>query len=569
MSDDLSASVVCFTPRRVPVTTLGHSSTADTAEPSACSAPTIPVRPCPVCPRLDQEFEPWRQAAYWKAQHQRALARQQDLLLEIERLQAQLRLREQQLFGRKSEAGSTANEASTPPQPTPKKPRGQQRGQPGPSRRDHSHLPAREELLDLPPAQQCCSDCGQPLASFPGTEDSEVLEIEVQAHRRVLRRRRYRPTCACAHNPGLVSAKAAAKVIPKSIIGVSIWVEVLLDKFLFYRPTYRLLAEWQTRGLDLSLGTLTDGLQRLLPLFQPLYQALVARSQQQTHWHADETRWLVFATVEGKVGYRWFLWLFHSEEVVVFVLSSGRAHDVPEEHLGPVQEGILSVDRYSAYKAMRQVKEGLLVLAFCWAHVRRDFLEAARCWPREEVWALGWVERIGQLYQANEARLQALESQPATFAQKDGQLRQQVADMAAQTQQELAAAQLHPARKRVLTSLQEHWAGLTVFVEHPEVPLDNNTAERAVRGPVVLRKNSYGSGAVWAGELAALLFSLFQTLCLWNINPRQWLTAYLQGCAEAGGQVPSNWEELLPWRLSAEQRQAWSLKKETESADSS
>src|SRR5262249_18671662 len=82
----------------------------------------------------------------------------------------------------------------------------------------------------------------------------------------------------------------------------------------------------------------------------------------------------------------WFLWVFHSKEAVVFVLSSGRAHDVPEDHLGPVKEGILSVDRYSAYKAMKQVKDGLILLAFCWAHVRRDFLEAARAWPTEGRW---------------------------------------------------------------------------------------------------------------------------------------------------------------------------------------
>ena len=88
-------------------------------------------------------------------------------------------------------------------------------------------------------------------------------------------------------------------------------------------------------------------------------------------------------------------------------------------------------------------------------------------------------------------------------------------------------------REKVLESLQEHWDGLTVFVEHPEVPMDNNTAERVERGPVVGRKNNYGSGAVWAGELAAMLFSVFQTLCLWDINPRVWLTAYLQACANA------------------------------------
>ena len=134
------------------------------------------------------------------------------------------------------------------------------------------------------------------------------------------------------------------------------------------------------------------------PVFEPVYDQLVEHSQQQTLWHADETRWLVFATWEGKVGYRWYLWVFHAAEVVVFVLSPGRSHEVPEEHLGPVEEGILVVDRYTAYQAMDQVKDGTIVLAFCWAHVRRDFLDVARSWPDQEAWALGWVERIGELY---------------------------------------------------------------------------------------------------------------------------------------------------------------------------
>jgi transposase len=267
-------------------------------------------------------------------------------------------------------------------------------------------------------------------------------------------------------------------------------------------------------------------------------------------------------------GYRWFLWVFHSQEAVVFVLDSGRAHDVPEDHLGPVKEGILSVDRYAAYKAMKQVKDGLIVLAFCWAHVRRDFLEAARSWPTEEGWALGWVKRIGQLYQANDARLEVLD-QPAAFAAKDGQLRQHVEQLAQQAEQELADPRLHPARQKVLRSLQEHWAGLTVFVDHPEVPLDNNKAERAERGPVVLRKNSYGSAAVWSGELAAVLFSVLQTLCLWNLNPRVWLNAYLQACADAGGQAPADLSGFLPWQMGEERLKAWSLESQAEEEDSS
>jgi len=81
---------------------------------------------------------------------------------------------------------------------------------------------------------------------------------------------------------------------------------------------------------------------------------------------------------------------------------------------------------------------------------------------------------------------------------------------------------------------------------------------------VVGRKNYYGSGSVWSGELAAILFSLFQTLCSWGINPRTWLTAYLSQCAEAGGQAPPQPAALLPWNLSAEQRKAWSLDPQSE-----
>ena len=162
-----------------------------------------------------------------------------------------------------------------------------------------------------------------------------------------------------------------------------------------------------------------------------------------------------------------------------------------------------------------------------------------------------------------------MREQPEAFAQKDRQLRQHVEHMARQASQEMADPQLHPARKSVLASLQEHWEGLSVFVQHPEVPLDNNTAERVQRGPVVLRKNSYGSGAVWAGELAAMLFSMFQTLCLWNINPRAWLNAYLQGCAEAGGQAPAELNTFLPWRMPLGKRREWSLEKNEDPEDSS
>jgi transposase len=535
-----------------------------------CSAPPIPDGPCPVCPRLDQEFEPWRQAGYWKAMLQRALQREDQLRQEIEQLRAQLRLRDQQLFGRKTEtrAATAATVSPLHPDDPARRPRGQQRGRPGPGRRDHSHLPAVLEERAIPKEQCCCQSCGRPFAPVGGTEDSTLLEIEVKAHRRIIRRHRYRPTCDCSRHPGLITAPPAPRVIPKSILGVSIWVTVLLDKYLFYRPTYRLLADLSTHGLDLSLGTLTDGLQRLAPLFEPLYEALAAHSRQQPLWHADETRWQVFATVEGKVGFRWYLWVFHAAEVVVFVLAQGRAHDVPEDYLGPAAEGIMVVDRYKAYQAIDQVKKGQIVLAFCWAHVRRDFLTVARTWPEQEGWALDWVGRIGALYRLNDARV-AVREDAAALRTAEAALRAAVLTVGRQGEAELADATLHPARRKVLESLGTHWTGLTVFVEHSEVPMDNNTAERVQRGPVVGRKNYYGSGAVWAGRLAALLFSLLQTLSLWQLNARLWLTAYLTACAESGGAAPADVQRFLPWNLSAEQRRCWSMIGPEGSADTS
>ena len=66
-----------------------------------------------------------------------------------------------------------------------------------------------------------------------------------------------------------------------------------------------------------------------------------------------------------------------------------------------------------------------------------------------------------------------------------------------------------------------------------------------------------------------MLFSLLQTLCLWRLNPRAWLTAYLTACAEAGGEVAEDFERFLPWNASDEDRRRWSLAGTAADADTS
>lgn len=499
-----------------------------------------------------------QQVGYWKSRHRDALGRVAALEQKVEQLEGEKRQLQADLFGRRSETrplNDRSNHLDDPQYGTPpaRRGRGQQPENPGPKRRDYSCLPVHEESRDLPPERCVCPRCGQPLLLRGDTEDSEQIEIEVRAYRRVIHRRRYRRTCTCA-GPQTLTAPAPAKLIPKGRYGISVWVEILLDKYLTYRPTERLLASWRTLGLDLAPATVTDGLSRLEVLLEPIYRAIRERNRLGDLHQADETRWRVFIVLEGKEGHGWWLWVLSGPDTVAYLLDAGRDHGVPEGHYQAESRGVLVVDRYAAYKAMSWVKEGVIVLAFCWAHVRRDFIRVGKGWPEHKTWAVRWLGSIRTLYRLNDRRL-AAERDSAAFRAADDGLRQAVAAMETRRETERAGVGLATPCRKVLESLDEHREGLTRFVDDPRIPMDNNASERRARGAAVARKNFYGSGAAWSGRLAAALFSILATLSLWKLNPRNWLTWYFERCAEAGGRVPEDIQPFLPWNLGGEKKE--------------
>ncbi len=513
--------------------------------------------PCEGCSYRVENQKLKAERSYWQAMHRKAVQREARLKEEKEYLKAKLRLRERQLFGRKSEKnnGSKGNKEESD---NNKRRRGQQPGSVGHGRRMHNHLSVIEEVYDIPQEQRHCSFCNLPYKAFPGTDDSEEIIINVKAHRRVIKRKRYKRGCNCSATPPIISAQAPPKLIPKGRFGISVWVMALIEKYLSYRPTYRLLENLKLHGIDIAQGTVTDGLKRIEPLFEPVIEGITQRNLSEDRWHADETRWLVFATIEGKVGYRWYMWVFLSESTVVYKLDPTRSSKVPKKHFAKKQEeGILIADRYSAYKTL--LKGGKIKIAYCWAHVRRDFLSVAKDWPKQQGWAMEWVEDIGSLYHLNNERLKALED-AEDFSKADTSLREAVQEMAQKAEDQLTGDRVHPACRKVLKSLKNHWEGLTLFVEYPEVPMDNNRAERAERGPVLGRKNYYGSGSIWSGRLQAVMMSIFQTLLIWDINPQLWLTSYLQACAECGGEAPEDISGFLPWSMSENQRKTYSMR---------
>ena len=501
------------------------------------------------------------EAGYWKSRHADAVKRNKKLQEELDEANAEIRKLKADLFGRKSERQSSRDRSNHLDDPQDQnsanqKKRGQQPNRPGPARRDYSHLSVREQLVDVPPEERVCGRCGKPLADMGETDDSEQLEIEFTVYRRRIRRRRYRKSCRC---PGqqTVTAPKPPKLIPKGRYGISLWVHLLLEKFHTGRPIQRTIEQLRLYGLRLAAGTIIDGLKRIEPLLESIYAALRERNLQSAFHHADETRWLVFVEKQGKNSFRWWLWVFAGEDSVVYVLDPTRSHEVPEGHFPADAQGVLIVDRYSAYKAMKQVQAGQLILVFCWAHVRRDFVRVGKGYPELKEWALRWLRQIRELYRLHRERRGHELSSPE-YAQVDAALREHLATMCQQRDAELADAKLREPCRKVLTSLTEDWSGLTVFVDDPRIPLDNNFAEHLMRNPAVGRKNYYGSGAEWAGRLATMMFSILATLKLWKINPRLWLTWYLESCAAAGGKPPSDITPFLPWNLSDERRAALS-----------
>ncbi len=507
---------------------------------------------------------------YWRSMHEKSLSRIDKLNITIKYQEGKIRDLTNRIFGKKSEKkssgekdGEVKNKVSGE-----KRKRGQQPGTEGHGRTKRPDLPRVEEAVDFSKIPKC-PECGT--AYLPdGQKESEIIEVEVKAHTRVIQRSCMKKGCTCKGIPGTVTAPMPPKVLPKSPYGISIWENVLLSKFRYCQPTNRLLGQFGEMGLPISAGTIAGGLQRMNKLFKPVYDALYDQQMTEDRFHNDESSWKVFESIEGKIGNRWWLWVSRSATVVFFKIAPGRGANVVVEHFNNTEQQkiIVICDRYSAYKSLaRQLS--FITLAFCWAHVRRDFFDAARKYPELEEWALDWVEKIGGLYHTNKKRSKEFDQklpvpwQSAAFKKEHEKLVAKIEIMAEERDASIdeyrpgtpVSTLLTEIKFKVLTSLKNHWAGLTVFVEHPEVPMDNNNGEQSIRNPVTGRKNFYGSGSLWSSELAAMMFSIFQTLVLCGLNCHHWLRLYMTACAENNGKPPEDLSPFLPWKMNKKRRQ--------------
>jgi len=113
--------------------------------------------------------------------------------------------------------------------------------------------------------------------------------------------------------------------------------------------------------------------------------------------------------------------------------------------------------------------------------------------------------------------------------------------------------------KKALATLDREWDGLAAHRQYPMVSLDNNAAERALRRPVVIRKNAYGSRNGDAARLAARIWTVTATAEMAGLNVLTFLTAYLDACGRNSGKPlsGSGLERFLPWTAAPADLKAW------------
>lgn len=441
----------------------------------------------------------------------------------------------------KNEPPKSENQNSASPEDRSPKTHGAQKGHKGSGRNIPLHLPTEEHRYTLPPEACFCSSCGLPFEEMNTEEIS--FEVTVDIIYRLIKhiRKKYRKTCSCTQP--IVTAPGPLKLFEKGLYSMDFWIKALVDKYLYGLPLERQLNQMNAEGLDVASGALADGLLRLAPMLKPLYELMTKKIAFEKLVHGDETRWYNWACRyepdrmdENARGWMWGLF---SSRYHVFIIDPSRGAKVIKDKIGQGDAKTIlptiACDRYSSYKALHTL------LAFCWAHVRRDYINLKTKYPNDKelcAWSDRWIGLIRDLYAVNHLRIRHRHD-PALF----GAYQKQLEGVLDQMQDLMNQSYTKEPQIKQIKSMREHWSGLTLFVKDPDIPLDNNLAERALRTPVVGRKNFYGNHSDRATEATAIFYSVLSTLKHHRVHPHKFLKRYLTACIQIrGSPMP---EELL------------------------
>jgi transposase len=417
-------------------------------------------------------------------------------------------------------------QAESQREPLPAAPRSKRRPHPG-RQELPAHLPRVERTLACAPEEGSCRACGQPTVVI-GYDVSEQLDVE-PARYFVRVTKREKRACACCGEGGVALAPLPPRIIEKGLVSDRVVIDTVVAKYSDHLPLYRQSAILKREtGLDLSRATLDGWVMRVGELLTPVAEVMGRELVAGTYMQADETP--VDVQMHDGRGQNHQAWLWQYSRPggsVVFDFRLGRSRDGPKRFLGAF-EGILQTDGYAAYE---QVGGPQIVLAGCWTHTRRKFLEAAQLHPGDAV-AARIVARIDALFAIDaQARAQNLD-----LAARHALRQERAKPLLDTLHQEIEAARTQALPASALGKAAHYalamWPKLTRFLEYPELELSTNLAENSMRPVALGRKNWIHVGSPQAGPKVAAILSVVETCRRLVIPVRDYLADVLPRLAE-------------------------------------
>lgn len=423
------------------------------------------------------------------------------LQLELQLLKEQLQQRNQALFGTSSEKRNRSVKDSEEESAKPL---------PGHGPRPQPSLPIDEVFFELDEADRMCPKCGGDLTEMAGQfEEADVVDV-VSREFRIKREKRQKYVCSCGEC--IETALGSDKPIKGGRYSLAFAATVARDKYEDHAPLARQVKQMARLGLTVTSQTLWD---QTLALSNHLVSSHAALRQfvlEDTVVGMDETPWRLLAKGKTK---KWWVWSLCRPEAVYYEIAPTRSTAEIKTLLGDYS-GVVMCDGFSSYPSFVRGRDGPgdMVLANCWAHVRRYFVKAEPNYPV----AQEMIDLISQLY--------VLEAGAGLDPDERKSLRQEKSKrIVEEIQAWLLRQRALPKSSlgKAITYTSKLWPGLTRFLDDPRVPLDNNATERSIRGIAVGRKNHYGSKSQRGTEVAAIYYSLVESAKLTGIDPVTYL----------------------------------------------
>lgn len=440
------------------------------------------------------------------------------LELQLKELEEQLARRNKLLFGDSSEK----RPSDRPQEGAPKK-------QTGHGRRAQPDLEAVEQVHVANMEDDRCDLCGGCLEASEGffEESEEIEHIERRFVITTHRRQKYKCQCGSC----IKAAPGPLKLFDGARYSVGFAVHVAIAKYADHLPLERQVRGMLRDGLVIDSQTLWDQINVLAKYLEPAWERLKKYVLSQAVIGVDETHWKLMGEKgkkKGGKGKRWQAWAICCPSAVHYTIADSRSAETAKNVLEEFH-GVALTDGYAAYEAVKK-QGGKFTLAHCWAHVRRKFVEVEDHHPGRCAEAL---DLIGQLYEVErEAKEKPPDEVLALRKERSKKIILRVQKWALETES-LPESSLGKA----IAYMASLWEGLCVFLNDPNVSLDNNGTERALRGVVLGRKNHFGSRSVRGTEVAAILYSLIESAKLAGVGPHTYLKTAIDA-ALRGQQIP-------------------------------